>query len=124
MFESKHPLVYESENKEEIFLCENAKCLKIKVEGKPQEDETEEKKETFDIPPSCMEVSIKNEDFTFLEWKENKFDKNEKETNCNVVTLAYSFTGSKEETERKLKKHPCFGFKVLLEASYGDYKGP
>ena len=114
MFESKHPLVYEAETKEEVFLCENAKCLKLKIEGKPnpEEEEGDDKKDTFDIPPNTMEVSIKNEDFTFLEWKASKFEKNETDTNCNVVTLAYSFTGSKEEVERKLKKKPYFGFKV------------
>lgn len=41
-----------------------------------------------------------------------------------MITLAYSFSGSKEDVEKKLKKHPYFGFKVLIEASYGDYKGP
>ena len=39
--------------------------------------------------PEGVELKIKNEDFLFVEWRDNKFHKNEKETNCNVVQLLY-----------------------------------
>ncbi len=122
VFESKHPLAYEEESREEVFLCENAKCFIVKVVGE-QKEEGGDAADEFDLPPDVVELSIKNEDFTFLEWKDNKMEKKEKETNCNVVTLACSFKGSKQEVEKKLKRRPYYGFKVVLEADYGEYQG-
>ena len=73
--------------------------------------------------PEGVELKIKNEDFLFVEWRDNKFHKNEKETNCNVVQLLYEWKLGKEEAEKKLKRKPYFGFKITLEANYGEYKG-